>query len=160
MSRQHLPPVIYPPSSLAVGLVLLVTGMGGCDEADARPHDAGPRESPGANASTTDAGFASCEEIQQRAGTLVAAAQGCDTGDECILVGGGECLDAFLCGVSVNANSDLDLLQRQANSLSDAWKDKCSSEGCEVASCVLVEPECDTHLRRCVYVFPGDADAG
>ena len=121
---------------------------------------AGPTDAGSVDAAPEYAGPAYCNELQERAGPLIAAAAACGTGDECVLFGGGECLEAFLCGVSVNAASDLDLFQRQVQSLTDAWTRHCSPEGCVVAGCTLVEPRCDTRLGQCVSVLPGEGDAG
>jgi len=87
-----------------------------------------------------------CDELQEEAEALVAAAQACGGGDGCVLVdmyevaGLDNCLGPFQCTRALNASTDLDAFRREARRIAASY-DGCSP--CVVADCL------DPSIARC-----------
>lgn len=100
-----------------------------------------------------------CADIRQEARDLIAGAQTCGAGDQCVLVdlyalaGENNCLSPFQCSQPVREGYNLDDLGRRARALTDDYR-QCTE--CAIASCVpasSMTAACNETTGRCEVVI-------
>jgi hypothetical protein len=102
-----------------------------------------------------------CSDRDDMSSALLTSVQDCSSDADCILTPvDADCLEAFICPVPVNADTDLEGLEQDAQEIADRYEFSCRV--CASANCAPpAGVRCDTASGRCQVVGISDhPDAG